>query len=352
MAVQLLTELNSVKHEFYHDLESLFYVMCYICCICAGPNYTLRRDKNVFKTAIGKWLGKKNQTESQIGEEKYRTVLSSKAFKKSILVVFHPYFDHLKPFMKILRDIAIPPHDAAVSSYIDMNGLEEDEVEKLPFHLKPMEVRGEKQLEEYRDILQKLFNSLPEDDPPLDGSNQASHDPSQRISPQAPEAEPNQSPIMTRILQNMIGDDYLYRAMDLPPQEEDDPQDKQEDDGETQDEDTKESATLVGRVSGGSRSGKRKIAALEEGELEDGEDGSLQTPTPVSKSGRSLNNLVVGSSRPGSLAAWSGSSKSALEPITETPELEGPAEIGSGTCMWRSDSKDSKRRRTREELEG
>jgi hypothetical protein len=90
MAIELLTELNPVKHEFYHDLESLFYVMCYICCVCAGPNNTLREDLDVFETAVEAWFGKEDQTEQQIGEEKYKTVANSHDFAKMIFPVFTP----------------------------------------------------------------------------------------------------------------------------------------------------------------------------------------------------------------------------------------------------------------------
>jgi serine/threonine protein kinase len=100
MAIELLRELKSVKHEFYHDLESLSYVICYICCIYAGPNYTLQDDLNVLETAIAKWFGTKEQSESQIGREKYETVSNSEDFEDMILPIFYTYFAALKPYMK------------------------------------------------------------------------------------------------------------------------------------------------------------------------------------------------------------------------------------------------------------
>jgi serine/threonine protein kinase len=344
MAVQLLTELNKVKHELYHDLESLFYVMCYNCCINAGPDYTIREDLNVYETAIVKWFGTKEQSESQIGVEKYKTVDAPSAFKKSILAAFHPYFNPLKSFMQELRDIAIPPHSASVDLYRRMKDLEEDDVENLPLYLKPMEVRGEEQLKEYRDIVQAMFNSLPVDHPRPGGSSPANHD-----SPNTAASEAVRSP-KSRMLQPIIGDDILLRLMDLVPQQGLAPQDKQQNVGETQDEAAKGSATLVGRGSSGSRSGKRKSAALEEGEPESDESEGPQSPTPVGKGSRIQDTCLRGSSGLHSLTALGGSSKTALDSITEILGLEGPAEISGD--VRRSGSKDTKRPRTREELDG
>jgi hypothetical protein len=245
--------------------------------------------------------------------------------------------------MSELRDIAIPPNRYSRYDFMRF-------VKTLPFPLHTMEERGDKQLVEYRKILQRMFDSLPADGPRPGDFSLANDNPTQRISPQTPAAEPVQSPIKTRIPENILGDDNLHRAMDLVPSQDDNPQDEQQAYDETRDKDTDESATLVGEASGGSHSTKRKSAAFEEDEPENDGGGYLPSPTSVSKSGRNPNNRMLGSSRPGSLTARGGSSKTLFVPITETPKLEGPVEIiGDGQ---RSRSKDSKRRRTREQLEG
>jgi hypothetical protein len=344
MAVQLLTGVGSVKHEFYHDLESLFYVMCYICCICAGPNNTLREDLDVFETAIGKWFGKEGRTEQQIGAEKYETVTSFDHFAEHILPAFHSYFEPLMPYMSDLRDIAIPP-DRASRSILKRY------FKTLPFPLHTMEERGDKQLVEYRKVLQRMFDSLSEDGPRPGGSSLANDNPTQCISPQTPAAEPVQSPIKTRIPESIIGDDNLHRAIDPVPLQEDESQDEQQDVDEVQDKDTEESATLVGEASDGLHSSsKRKSAALQEDEPADDEAGYPQSPTSVSRGGRMQDDRLLGNSGLRSPTDRRSSSKTSLEPTTKTPELERSLETSSDG--WRSGSKDSKRRRTREQLEG
>jgi hypothetical protein len=347
MAIELLTEvteLDAVRHGFYHDLESLFYVMCYICCVCAGPNYTLRKDINIFHTAIGKWFGKKNHTEKEIGEAKYQTVSPVQTFSKCVLPVFHEYFNPLKPYLARLSSLAIPPQELQRLTYWTFNNDGKEDYDCLPFILQPMDKRDGEQLTEYRAILKDAYDNMPDVDPVLGDVTGSS---TQGSSPQTRADESVRSPMKCTLLQPAEDSDIPLRLMDLVPQEAGtDSQEERKDDSESQNEG---SATLLGRESGGSRSGKRKSTALEDDESEDDEGGDLLSPTPVSKGGRIQDNRLLGNSGLRSLTALSTSSKTPLDPITEALGLEGPAEISVG--VRRSGSKGSKRLRTREELE-
>jgi hypothetical protein len=294
MAIELLTELKSVKHEFYHDLESLFYVICYICCICAGPNYTLRDDLKVFETAIAKWFGTKEQSESDIGKEKYETVSIPDDFEEMILHVFHPYFEPLKPYMLRLRDIAIPPHRGIVSFYRRSHNISKEDVKSLPLNLQPMNERGDEQLSEYREILQELFDSLPGDGPQPNSPKITKDYPGQRTSPST----------------------------------------------ETEDLDT-----AVDGSGARSTLGKRK----HEVESDDDRSATIREYSPPSSSsmGKRRRDLNI------PLCTYSSSgdtTESELYSDKKTPELEGIGEIPRN--VRRLEMKHGKRRKAQEETEG
>ena len=50
-------EWTEVSHSFTHDLESIFYVFCWICIVIAGPNFTPPSDNFEFGSeAISLWF--------------------------------------------------------------------------------------------------------------------------------------------------------------------------------------------------------------------------------------------------------------------------------------------------------
>ena len=117
MPVELLMASSPVRHQYYHELESAFLDLCFVCCICAGPCGTLREDLSVFDTPVGKWFGKKNQSASDIGAAKYATMHSLQDFEERIIAFIHPYFKPLVGYLKDLRDLAVPPLRAAQEAY-------------------------------------------------------------------------------------------------------------------------------------------------------------------------------------------------------------------------------------------
>jgi serine/threonine protein kinase len=158
MAVDLLAS-GKTQHEFYHDLESLFYVICYISCVSAGPNGATS-DVELMDTPLASWLDTENKILPKIGKAKYKTVNNRKDFE-TVLSAFHPYFEPLKPYVRKLRGVAIPPDPNTVLCLMDYMNWSEDDV---PFRFKPMDVKAGELLKEYRAVLQEALEAMPDDD--------------------------------------------------------------------------------------------------------------------------------------------------------------------------------------------
>ena len=166
MAIELLHASDSIKHEYHHDLESLFYVLCYICCICAGSGGVLRKDFDIFQTNVGNWCGKNNQSVADIGRAKCEMVCTQAAFNRDVLPVIHDYFEPLKDCLRKLRTYAVPPDDSAVEEYIMARGLSGND--ELPLRLQDMydrKAQAHLHFAEYKKILREAFDSLPDHDP-------------------------------------------------------------------------------------------------------------------------------------------------------------------------------------------
>ncbi|KAI6006096.1 hypothetical protein EDD15DRAFT_2151332, partial [Pisolithus albus] len=96
MAIDLLREYNSPSkdftHTFSHDLESLIYVLIWICILYQAPN-EIRSDRTIEQTCLKHWALAKTSTDirnlwdQKVGQLSTRSVLSE----------FMPYFELLKP---------------------------------------------------------------------------------------------------------------------------------------------------------------------------------------------------------------------------------------------------------------
>lgn len=113
MAVEMLVEEtnNKVPHAYYHDLESVFYALCWVCTSQEGPNST-PRDSTKFKfddSEVSKWngVGLDNPTLDEIRRYKAATVYSDTEFTERVLDQFAPYFEPLKPCIAALRQVMI-----------------------------------------------------------------------------------------------------------------------------------------------------------------------------------------------------------------------------------------------------
>ncbi|KAI6013721.1 hypothetical protein BKA83DRAFT_4035192, partial [Pisolithus microcarpus] len=96
MAIDLLQEYNSLSkdfmHTFSHDLESLIYVLIWICVLYQAPN-KIRCDWTIEQTCLKQWALAKTTADIQALCDQKVSQLSM----RSVLSDFTPYFEPLKP---------------------------------------------------------------------------------------------------------------------------------------------------------------------------------------------------------------------------------------------------------------
>ncbi|KAH8109274.1 kinase-like domain-containing protein, partial [Phellopilus nigrolimitatus] len=109
MALEILTCDEDgdpeVAHTYYHDLESIFYVLCWICTVFQGPDSEKREDLDYENTTIAGWMAQdpENVDHYHIRLRKKVSVVNRSVFKKDILGQFAPYFDDLHPCLSAMR---------------------------------------------------------------------------------------------------------------------------------------------------------------------------------------------------------------------------------------------------------
>lgn len=109
MAIDILLRGQRCLHEPKHDLESVFYVLIWLCVLYDGPNGSERQGFSVYHTELRYWL--LGDTTKTIGRHKYSMVVDPRSFESNILSLFSPYFEDLKPCVSALRNALLltPP---------------------------------------------------------------------------------------------------------------------------------------------------------------------------------------------------------------------------------------------------
>lgn len=102
MAIDILERGHTCVHEPKHDLESVFYVLIWICVLYDGPNDSERQKFSIFDTDLKSWLV--GDSSKDISSNKYAMLTKLHRFKSEILDLFTPYFEDLKPCISALRD--------------------------------------------------------------------------------------------------------------------------------------------------------------------------------------------------------------------------------------------------------
>lgn len=112
MAIDILT-MEGVSHEFFHSLESILYILCWICVTRTGPgdkDATSRKDDKCFQlktSKIAKWVEKRKSL-FVLSALKKGTVACDNDFEAYILSEFSEYFEPLKLLAANLRDLLLP----------------------------------------------------------------------------------------------------------------------------------------------------------------------------------------------------------------------------------------------------
>ena len=106
-------------HEYYFDLESLFYVLVWICLLEDGPRWEghYPSSKYVMKGSIlERWCGgpgmpadSNKDAYQSAGDSKSATVLNETRFNERILAHLPKYFEPIKELLEELRTILFRP---------------------------------------------------------------------------------------------------------------------------------------------------------------------------------------------------------------------------------------------------
>ncbi|KAI6025139.1 hypothetical protein BKA83DRAFT_4006779, partial [Pisolithus microcarpus] len=104
MALTLLREyfsnMNQFTHMQAHDLESLIYVLVWVCILYQAPG-EIHMDCTINETCLKTWVSVKSLQDIAT----LRDVKLGQLQSKSVVEDFTPYFQPLKPFMEKLYDL-------------------------------------------------------------------------------------------------------------------------------------------------------------------------------------------------------------------------------------------------------
>ncbi|TFY76453.1 hypothetical protein EWM64_g7557 [Hericium alpestre] len=102
MAIDVLNADESVEHKAYHDLESFFYVLFWICITMEGPGRPRGSEFDVEKSELRHWFIYGDF--KLVGLAKDQSLRKPSAFA-ALLAEIHPYFDALRECIQDLRNL-------------------------------------------------------------------------------------------------------------------------------------------------------------------------------------------------------------------------------------------------------
>lgn len=109
MSIDRMEKKPKFPHSYFHDLESLFYVMCWTCTLYSGPRSMKREfsspELSYLDTAIAKWNGDagNNSSFDQLVTAKVYSAGGSRL--DTTIGEFAPYFDNIKRFAIDVGDL-------------------------------------------------------------------------------------------------------------------------------------------------------------------------------------------------------------------------------------------------------
>jgi serine/threonine protein kinase len=148
-------------HKYYHDLESLFYVICYVFTTSAGPEYAFREnlDSVMDNLVVGDWCRFAHEDWGHMGSLKSIYCESEKRFER-VIDEFTEYFkeDALRKCMRDLRELVFDEGNTWGSA-------RELRDEDAPIGVKYIDVDDREPKEYFREfkrILQEAYDNLEE----------------------------------------------------------------------------------------------------------------------------------------------------------------------------------------------
>jgi len=142
MAIEALLAINrTFVHEPRHDLESILYIILYVCTFVCGPGLPLlwpqrRLETHPMSPPIRTWF-----CDAGIGEIGYRKVAHIEHYEVAILLYFTPYWRDFAPFAKELITSCFPvkpllPNDFQYNKFLQILKTAYDSVgEPQPGHI-------------------------------------------------------------------------------------------------------------------------------------------------------------------------------------------------------------------------
>jgi hypothetical protein len=99
MAIEALLGFSpNFIHKPHHDLESMLYVILYVCTVVRGPGLLLNEsDTSTMSLPIRTWF-----SNNEIREVGYRKLAHLECYDHSILANLAPYWHDFTPFVKDL----------------------------------------------------------------------------------------------------------------------------------------------------------------------------------------------------------------------------------------------------------
>lgn len=106
MAIEVLEPEENFVHAYHHDLESLFYVLCWICSIQGGPANT-RRVFDYMESEIRRWTTfDDSKTNMRTVRDSKKAIMPyKKEFEMKITKKFDGYFTPIIPCIENLRNL-------------------------------------------------------------------------------------------------------------------------------------------------------------------------------------------------------------------------------------------------------
>lgn len=120
----LLDTTSTIAHQPYHDLQSFFCVLLWLCVTMQGPGMHRLTRFTFVTTKIGAWVGSNDAV--TCGDAKQHSFTNGEVFQK-LVDEFHPYFDGLKPLVARLLRLLFHYNDAKFA-IISRTSVTHDEV--------------------------------------------------------------------------------------------------------------------------------------------------------------------------------------------------------------------------------
>ncbi|KLO19004.1 hypothetical protein SCHPADRAFT_85263 [Schizopora paradoxa] len=178
MVVDMLQHFLHKKafaHNYWHDLESLFYVFCWVCTAYSGPGGERREIQDLRESHAFKWkvLGASVEDLKVAMDSKHSFTSEGRRFQRDMERDFHRYFAPIFDCVCQMRSCLFPPafdedgHKSSTTSMKELEGKEDAEAVRTfrKMHLKlPHEERNpEIVFEELFAVIDDAVEKLPEE---------------------------------------------------------------------------------------------------------------------------------------------------------------------------------------------